>query len=195
MINTIEEFKKNGYTVVRNAIDPTLINFISQYCLFDELQDFTPDTGQVLGAHSKYADPAMETMLLYIQKIVENNTGLNLFPTYSFYRVYRNGDELFPHTDRESCEISVTMCFEYSYDDSKYVWPIFIESSPIIMHPGDIVIYRGIEKEHSREMLNCSEKCWHIQAFFHYVDADGPFANYAYDKREHIGIKRRDNEN
>lgn len=184
---TVKEFKEQGYTIVKNAINPELRDVITQYSLFDEMQDFTPDGSQVPKAHSKYADPVMEAMLLHIHPLMENNTGLELYPTYSFYRVYRNGDILEPHKDRPSCEISTTVCFNYSYDDSKYTWPIIMNGNKIDMEPGDIVIYRGIDLEHAREEFTPPGDDWHVQAFLHYVDADGPYSNYRYDKRNFIG--------
>lgn len=185
---TIKQFKENGYTLVKNALNPELRDVITQYALFDEMQDFTPDGSQVPNAHSKYADPAMEAMLLHLHPIMEKNTGLKLIPTYSFYRVYRNGDILYPHKDRPSCEISTTVCFNYSYDDSEYTWPIIMDGNSVEMKPGDIVIYRGVDLEHSREIFNPPNDDWHVQAFLHYVDANGPYVNYAYDERESIGM-------
>jgi len=191
MTNYKEEFINKKYAVVTNAVDRSLIDFITQYALFDEMQDFSPEGfgTQVPLAHSKYADPAMESMLLQLQPLVENVTGLNLFPTYAYHRVYRNGDELKPHTDRPACEISVTLSFNYSYDDSKYTWPIYIDGSPLTMKPGDLAVYRGIELEHWREPFSIDEDAWHVQAFLHYVDVDGPHSEWKFDKRPSIGEK------
>jgi hypothetical protein len=195
-MKTVEEFKKKGYTVVKNAVNAELRDFITQYALFDEMQDFQTDGGQVPNAHAKYADPAMETMLLHLHSLMEENTGLELYPTYSFYRVYRNGDELFPHKDRPSCEISTTVCFNYSYDDSEYTWPIIMDGNKVDMKPGDIVVYRGVELEHSREEFTPPKDDWHVQAFLHYVDANGPYADYRYDQRNSIGeLKIKNNKN
>lgn len=184
---SVKEFREKGYTIVKNAINSELRDVITQYALFDEMQDFTPDKNQVPKAHSKYADPAMEAMLLHIQPLMEKHTGLKLYPTYSFYRVYRTGDILEPHRDRPSCEISTTVCFNYSYDDSEYTWPIIMDGNKVDMKPGDIVIYRGIDLEHAREEFITPNDDWHVQAFFHYVDANGVYANYRYDQRNSVG--------
>ena len=178
---------QDGYCVVHNAINEELRDFITQYALFDEMQDFTPDTVQVSGAHSKYADPAMEALLLKLHPIMEECTGLNLFPTYSFYRVYRPGDELVPHKDRESCEISTTLFFNYNYSDPEYVWPIFMNGNKVVLNPGDMVIYRGCDLDHWREVFTGSNDDWHVQGFFHFVNADGPYASFKYDKRNLVG--------
>lgn len=186
-----EEFNNKGYTLIKNALNTELRDVITQYALFDEMQDFTPDGEQVPGAHSKYADPAMEAMLVHLLPIMEENTGLSLLPTYSYYRVYRNGDVLHPHTDRPSCEISTTVCFNYSYDDSVYNWPIIMDGNKISMSPGDIVIYRGVDLEHARDEFIPPGDDWHVQAFLHYVDSNGPFSSYKYDNRGSLGEKSR----
>ena len=187
-----QNFKEVGYCVVKSAISQELRDFITQYALFDSAQDFSPENyegpGTVAGAHSKYADPAMESILLYLHSIVETNTGLSLHPTYSYYRIYKNGDELAPHIDRESCEISVTLCFNFDHGDSEYKWPIFMGGKPITQDAGDLVIYRGCEINHWREKLQHNENSWHLQGFFHYVDANGPNAEYMYDQRPMLGL-------
>lgn len=190
-MDSVEIFKEKGYCLVKNSISNELRDFITQYALFDEMQDFNPDPQQVVGAHAKYADPAMESMLLALHKTMEENTGLTLFPTYSFYRVYRPGDVLTSHIDRPSCEISATMCFNYSYDDTEFNWPIFVDDSRVVLNPGDMVIYRGCDLKHWREEFkHTDENAWHVQGFFHFVDANGPYTNYKYDKRNLIGEKK-----
>lgn len=185
----VKFFNKNGYCIIKSAINNELTDFVTQYALFDEMQDFTPDTNQVVGAHAKYADPCMETMLLQLHPIMEKNTGLDLYPTYSFYRVYCVGDELEKHKDRPSCEISCTLCFNYEYENKDYKWPIFMDGNEVFLEPGDLVIYRGCDLDHWREKFTGSETDWHVQGFFHYVDKNGPYADYKFDKRPIVGYK------
>lgn len=189
-MNNVENFKKQGYCIVKSAISQELRDFVTQYALFDEMQDFNPDSAQVPNAHAKYADPAMESLLVSLQPLMEEHTGLTLFPTYSFYRVYRDGDVLTPHRDRPSCEISATLCFNYSYEKD-YTWPIFMEGSKVALEPGDMLIYRGCDLNHWREPFESpNNDAWHVQGFFHYVDANGPFVEYKNDKRESVGLLR-----
>ena len=184
-------FEAEGYTVVKNALSNPLLDFVTQYALFDEMQDYEPDDSQVIGAHAKYADPAMETLLLHLHPIMEQSTGLKLHPTYSFFRIYRNGDELKIHKDRPSCEISCTLCFNHSYSRDEYKWPIYVAGNPADLQPGDMVIYRGCDLDHWREPMNAPGRDdWHVQGFFHYVNAYGPYSQYKYDYRPSIGEPR-----
>lgn len=195
MSNTHQtDFEKNGYCVVRSAISSEIRDFVTQYTLFDEMQNFSPEdpaNAQVANAHSKYADPAMETLLVALHPIMEKATGLKLYPTYSYYRVYRNGDDLKIHKDRESCEISSTLCFNYSYDKNKFEWPIIMDGTPVALNPGDLVAYRGCDLDHWRDVFEYPEDVWHVQGFFHYVDANGPYASFKNDNRNTIGVKQK----
>lgn len=180
-------FKETGYAVVKSAVSKELRDHITQYALFDEMQNFIYGDGQVNSAHSKYADPAMESILISLQDIMEAQTGLSLFPTYSYYRVYRNGNELDRHIDRPACEISATVCFNYSYENTNYNWPIYLENLEIIQRPGDLLIYKGCEITHWRNKFDFIEDSWQVQGFFHYVDANGPNAGEKWDGRESLG--------
>ena len=46
-------------------------------------------------------------------------TGLNLKPTYSYWRLYKTGDVLKRHKDRPSCEVSTTLCLGYNNTNLK----------------------------------------------------------------------------
>jgi hypothetical protein len=69
-----------------------------------------------------------------------------------------------------------------------------MDENKVDMKPGDIVIYRGIDLEHSREMFLPPNNDWHVQAFLHYVDVNGPHSSFKYDERESIGALKT-NEN
>lgn len=137
---------------------------------------------------------------------VEQLTGKKLFPTYAYFRVYGKGDELRPHVDRPSCEISFTICLGYDVSNvaDSYQWPIFVDNSkdyrhfgdealrlakpgegtPALLSPGDCVIYRGCEVRHWRDTFQGNHQA---QAFIHYVDQEGPYAKYKYDTRPMLG--------
>lgn len=193
-MNNSEYFQKNKYCVVKNSISPEMSSICKTYTLFDEKNNFAPERydAQVPGAHSEYGDLLMESLLINLLPLMEQNTGLSLWPTYSYYRVYRSGDKLVPHKDRESCEISATLCLGYNYPDDYIGWPIFLEDVGFIMEPGDMIIYRGTELTHFREPFdienNIEKNYFHSQVFLHYVDKNGPYENYKFDGRQGIGI-------
>lgn len=186
-------FSEKKYVQVNNVLTPELIKLASTYALLDEKNDFSLEEGknpQIHNSHSQYADTLMESFLLYLHPTMEANTGLTLYPAYSYYRVYKPGANLVRHVDRPSCEISATVSLEYDYCGSDYKWPIFIGDATCTMNPGDLVIYRGCEVEHWREVFSAPEGSYHIQFFCHYVDANGPYAEYKFDRRPFIGFDK-----
>jgi hypothetical protein len=123
-----------------------------------------------------YADCFSETILINKLKLIEKEIGLKLLPTYSYTRMYTYNAELKPHTDRPSCEISVTV----KWDSDGTKWPIRINNKNIEMQDGDAVIYLGCEDNHSRDNFKGD---FHLQTFLHYVDSNGPYKEYIFDKR------------
>ena len=132
-------FKKNKYTIIRQAISKDLAAFVRNYfCMQKQVYDTCkeakyfspfenilgyyedPVNGQIPNTYSAYGNIAMETLLLKCQPGMEKATGLKLYPAYTYARIYKKGDELKRHKDRFSCEISTTM--NLGGDD----WPIYL---------------------------------------------------------------------
>ena len=120
--------------------------------------------------------------MLTKKEIMEKETGLELLPTYAFWRMYSNLAELRKHKDRPSCEISITVMIG---SDGSHEWPIFVDGVEVNLKPGDGVIYLGCELEHWREIFKGD---WHAQVFMHYVDKNGPNKDFYMDKRPLYGI-------
>ena len=156
---------------------------------------------QIPNTYSCYGDFAMDTLMMKVLPKMQKETGLTLVPTYSYARIYKNGDILKRHKDRPSCEISTTLNLGGD------AWPIFIDPTgsdnvideykgihkpgapkgvKVDLKPGDMLIYSGCELEHWREPFQ-GELCG--QVFLHYNHADGQFAkSNLYDKRPMLGI-------
>ena len=107
---------------------------------------------------------------------MEKITGLKLLPTYSFYRMYVYDSELLKHTDRKSCEISVTINFGSCGTD----WDIYMDGTAFNLKPGDAVVYLGVELEHWRKKFYGD---YYSQCFLHYVDRDGMNTRFYKDQR------------
>lgn len=99
-------------------------------------------------------------------------TGVSLLPSYDYCRLYYKGSDLKPHTDRGSCEVSVTV----NLKNVEEPWEFFWEGGSCKMDQGDAVIYLGREIKHWREENTFGTV---YQSFLHYVDAEGPFAENA----------------
>ena len=126
--------------------------------------------------------------MVLVQPIIEKATGLRLLPTYTYARIYYEGAELKKHLDRPSCQISATMTLATDGTD----WPIFMRNlkgkeNKLKLEVGDMCIYRGMDLEHWREPYTGKRQ---TQVFMHYVDADGPYAEWQFDKRAMLGLPK-----
>lgn len=200
-------FESDKYVIIKEAIPKSFCEVVVNYAKFQALYDFTPEaeaTAQVSDTHSRYADFLMEAFLLQLQPTIEAAVKKSLFPAYSYYRVYKRGDKLDPHIDRDACEVSATLAF--GWKDAK-PWSfklsndqLYIDGTPechspssdektivVNLEPGDMLIYSGPKVKHWRDPL---ESIAYVQAFFHYVYADGKNAAHKYDGRDAIGVPK-----
>jgi hypothetical protein len=211
-------FKKNKYTVIRQAISKDLASFVANYFsmqkqVYDTCKQaryFSPfeniighyedKNEQIPNTYSQYANMAMETLLLKCQPGMEKATGLKLYPAYTYARIYKKGDELKRHKDRFSCEISTTM--NLGGDD----WPIYLEPDPKKGGNKPGVGYvsdntKGVRVDlKPGDMLvysGCELEHWRekfkgkecVQVFLHYNNRKTPGAkDNMFDKRPHLGL-------
>jgi hypothetical protein len=180
-MGTIRDFK---YKLIKNFLTQEEVKLLTDYCRIKHRLNFNSfDDHNNNNDTYFYGDPLMESLMVNKLKFMEKETGLELLPTYAFWRMYSMFADLKKHKDRESCEISVTVMI--GSDGNK--WPIFMEGTEINMEPGDAAVYLGCEVEHWREEFKGD---WHAQTFLHYVDKNGKNVEWFKDKRLLYGTPR-----
>jgi hypothetical protein len=180
------QFKKSGYTVLRQVVSSQSAQLMTGYAL---LQQQWPDYYQpedvFRAAHGRYADAISETLLLEVKPVMERATGLSLLPCYSYLRIYGPGAVLPKHLDRPSCEVSASLALGIQ---APSIWPLCVDADgqdkPIGLMPGDMLVYRGADVPHWRDAFTGD---WCVQVFLHYVDANGRYTDFKFDGRERIG--------
>ena len=126
--------------------------------------------------------------------------GMHFECCHVYSRIYKQGDILARHSDRYSCEISTTLNLGGD------AWCIYLEpkknvgipdgkkitvssnnkGTKVVLKPGDMLVYRGMELEHWREEFQGNDCC---QVFLHYNDQKSKNANQnLYDTRKHLGL-------
>jgi hypothetical protein len=182
-----ERFALDGYLRVDRLIRPVLARRLCAYA-FRMLRTGRVRSGDRMVPHTPalYGSRTMDELLAMVLPSVEQTTGLRLDPTYSYFRIYQRGDVLPPHSDRHSCEVSVSLTLG---QETTRPWPLWIagrrNTRPVSLGTGDALIYRGIECRHWR---NAFRGRWQCQVFLHYVDRDGPNAGWKYDRRPELGL-------
>ena len=178
----MQQFEQDKYLVVRQLLRKPLRDAVYSYAVKKSLSgSMSLDDGQVPGTPSYYGDMLMEMLLQLFHPHMERLTGKKLYPTYSYFRVYKHGDVLEAHLDRPSCEISLSLTLGFQAAEP---WPLVLEVDsqpiPIKALPGDAIVFRGMELKHWREKF---EGRAHASVFLHYVDQSGPFSEWKHDKR------------
>ena len=178
-MNDARSFKDNGYLIIPKILSGELLDFIGIHAynrarigdgawMEDPQAPNTPSFG---------CDYVMENLSDFLLPKIESAAGMKLLPTYTYFRVYKAGDILEKHTDRPSCEISISLCLRKKGN----IWPIYINNTAVMLEEGDAVLYKGCEVEHWREAYTEGTK--QAQVFLHYVDVNGPYTEWKNDKK------------
>jgi len=180
-MGTIKDFK---YKLIKNFLTKEEIKLLTDYCRIKHRINFESfDETNGNGDTYFYGDPLMESLMINKLNLMEKETGLELLCTYTYWRMYTLHADLFKHTDRPACEISVTVMIGSSGE----AWPIYMDGTAVNMEPGDAAIYLGCEVEHWREEFKGD---WQAQTFLHYVDKNGRNKEWFKDKRQLYGTPK-----
>ena len=141
-----------------------------------------------------YHYPPMLGLLWGLTPMVSQLLVRDLLPSYDYFRIYREGDICRVHSDRYSCEVSLSLTLDYS---DGVPWDLEIgsaaaEPGPVVddswqgapyravsMQPGDGMLYQGVTRRHGRTTPN--PNFWSAHLFLHWVTRDGPYAGSAFD--------------
>jgi len=182
-----EVFTRQGFVIVnRLAPEAVLSKARDHLAARAATGQVITDDEQVPGTPAVYGGVVLDALMENLRPTIEHCTGLALFPTYSYGRIYRTGDVLARHIDRAACEISVSLNLGQTPDEP---WPLHLQwddrEIPVKLRPGDALLYRGIELPHWREAY-AGESL--TQVFLHYVDRDGPFVDEKFDRRPALAM-------
>jgi hypothetical protein len=189
-MDSIQEFKEKGYVHLKDFLHKDSCKELATVLKKLVNEKKTVKDEQCPKSEAIHGTVTFDKLLEDLTPHFEQASGLKLFPTYSYARLYNaQGEELKVHRDRPACEISASLTLDFEGD----VWPIFMganedksEATEVKMDIGDAVMYRGCDIYHWREAYK--EGKWQAQVFLHYVDQNGPHAEWKYDKRESLGL-------
>tara|TARA_R100001443_G_C3315185_1_gene168706 strand:- start:106 stop:756 length:651 start_codon:yes stop_codon:yes gene_type:complete len=136
--------------------------------------------------YTGYRPKSTSFIMKRLKPILEKMVGEELLPSYWFTTIYHGNSFMHNHTDRPSCEISVSLNIHSEQD-----WPLYFENLNknyigCVTRIGQAVAYLGSECKHWREPLESrifGER--YMQSFFHFVRKNGEYADYKYDKFKH----------
>jgi hypothetical protein len=174
---------QNSYVVLDDFISPEKANALAvemeeNYKHYPG--DFSKDS-QCPESLAIYDMWAFVELLVEKTPVIAEITGEPMFPTYSYARMYKNGETLKRHTDRGACEVSVTL----NLSNDGVEWPIYFETPgketvALNLKPGQAAVYLGCIAPHWRDTYEGTD---YRQVFLHYVRARGENRHCYFDKR------------
>jgi PKHD-type hydroxylase len=180
-----KQFNKEGYVYLENALPKNECDAITKYLFGLCTKGTLTKDEQCPLSDSIYDDILLNAVLKKLVTPLSQQLEIDLDPSYCYARIYRPGEVLERHKDREACEISGTLTL--GFDQDNCVWPIFfgkdendLLGTSINIDVGDIVIYKGEELPHWR---NEFKGTWQTQVFFHFVDKNGKNKEHAFDQK------------
>lgn len=181
-----QTFWDRGYAIIEDLIDPSLVGFVSTAMDLSKANGLIKDRGAryIKKAEDEYSPVLGELILKQCQARIEEAVGRDLLRAYAYWRVYYEGADLVPHTDRKASEIAVSISI--ASDPAGQNWPIMVEDfggNEVVadLKPGDGIIYLGRDVSHWREELKAKS---HKQLMLFYVLKDGDYQEYVFDRRE-----------
>ena len=192
-------FKTDGYEYIRNFLDEPTRELMSIY-YENKIRrgDWKPAvliSDLAYSSYDMHGDSLTEAVLLKKLPLVSRICGKELYPTYSYVRIYQEGNVMERHVDRPSCEISLTVnIFTKENRSIFYVEDLNSNVKEFDIEPGDALMYLGCELHHWRKPIEKDQ--FLVQFMLHYVDKNGKNKDHKYDKRLNLGypIESRKND-
>jgi hypothetical protein len=182
-------FKEKRYLFLQDLLPECMVSFLATYCeILIANNKFSTDDQCPLSL-SLGGDPALDAVLEWIRPEIQALLGVELVPTYSYARRYAKGEILERHTDRASCEVSVSVSLtipEGGAPSTLFLSPPNSGEIKIEMLEGDACLYAGTEVEHWRRPFTASG---YLQLFLHFITHHGVnFPQWAFDRRPRLGL-------
>jgi hypothetical protein len=192
-LNVEQHFAKHGWAYIPKFVDKFECDALTRHMFALNDEGKMKTDRQCPFSSGIYGDPTMDTFLEVSRPKLSNLLNMSLLPTYTYARLYRTNETLMLHRDRPSCEISLTITL--GHEKNSEIWPFFFSRVDgytnihrQVIDVGGALIYRGIDLWHWRQEYKGK---WQTQVFLHYVDANGPNTDHAFDGREKLGDKLR----
>ncbi|HEY0640286.1 MAG TPA: hypothetical protein VGD67_21870 [Pseudonocardiaceae bacterium] len=167
-----------GVVVVREFIDQRLARMLYAMLLLRRHRGEARHDDHMPGALSFWGDSTLDAFHLSVRPDVETVAAGPLLPTYCYARLYRYGDTLHRHHDREACEIVATVHVGHRGGAPP---PICFATGHVVhQRPGDAVVFHGSAIDHWRDVFLGED---FGQVFMNFVRADGPHRDQALDGR------------
>lgn len=176
------QLEQNNFLFVPNFISQEHAQALSQeFYKLETSGQYTKDN-QAPNSPAIYNFKPFLELLCQKTNEVTNLIEEQVLPTYTYARIYKNGEVLARHRDRPACEISLTVNI-----GGDAPWAIGIqkplgEEINLDLNQGDAMLYLGCVADHWRDTPFSGQN--YSQLFLHYVCSNGSNAWAYFDKKQ-----------
>jgi hypothetical protein len=163
-----------GYVALDRLIHPFHLGSLRRYFRHQTRhQRYQLGDGQTSGRFVAHNEPVASFFHRQLTHALGDASGALIDPSYSYVTLYQGGADLAPHTDREQCEYTLSLCFDATPEpQAQAPWPLQIMTAEgalsIWQYLGDGLLFRGRYLSHWRPQLPDGHTASSI--LFHYVD-------------------------
>lgn len=176
------QLEQNNFLFVPNFISQERAQVLNQEFFILERDNKCKKDQQAPNSPAIYNFKSFLELLCQKTNEVSHLIEEQVLPTYTYARIYKNGETLARHRDRPACEISLTL-----HLGGDIAWDIGIqkpsgEEVNLNLNVGDAMLYLGCVADHWRNTPFTGQN--YSQVFLHYVRSNGPCAWAYFDKRQ-----------
>jgi hypothetical protein len=140
-----------GYVALPGLLPPYHVASLRRYYRYHtRMGRFTLGDEQAPGRYVAYDEPVTRYVHQQLVRTVSDIARRPVVPTYNYLALYQPGPWLDPHTDRDVCQYTISLCIDATPDPSVHGdWPLYLmtEDGPygFTLGIGDALLFRGRE--------------------------------------------------
>ncbi len=171
---TAAQFER-GYVQLTGLLPPFHIGALRRYYRYHtRMGTFALGDDQTPGRYVAYDEPTTRYVQQQLTRTVSDLARRVVVPSYSYLALYQGGAALDPHTDREACEYTISLCIDATPDPQTHgAWPLRLMTADgevsVTQGIGDALLFRGRYLTHWRDQLPAGYTSSSV--LFHFVDA------------------------
>jgi hypothetical protein len=164
-----------GWVILHDLLPAFHIGSLRRYLRAQiRLGRLTFGDDQSPGRYVAHNEPVAAYFHHQLARAVSDVVGTAVKPSYSYIVSYQGGADLEPHTDREQCEYTLSLCIDATPEPlAQAPWPLWLQSpgGPVAIwqHLGDGLLMRGRRISHWRNALPEGQTATNL--LLHYVDS------------------------
>jgi hypothetical protein len=166
---------ERGLVPLAGLLPPFHLGALRRYYRYHtRVGSFALGDEQAPGRYVSFDEPTTRFVHEQLARTVSDVARRVVIPSYNYLALYQGGASLDPHTDREACEYTLSLCIDATPDPRAFgAWPlnVAVDGGPVSITQGigEALLFRGRYLTHWRDPLPAGYTSSSV--LFHFVDA------------------------